>query len=113
MGVGQAVTSLVDAALTRHAWLSAIGFLAAVALVSWSALLSEMTSIQMWPATRAIPIAFGLEMVLPAALAPVLTSATPPHPGWLGGALLVALVGAGALGSSHAVASAAVAAPVG
>ncbi len=112
-GIGWAwvglATSLVDAALARHAWGAAVGFLAAVALVSWSALLAEMTSIQSWPATRAIPIAFGLEMLLPAALAPALTSASPPHPVAYGGALLLALAGTAVLGSSVAVARAAVA----
>ncbi|HST13308.1 MAG TPA: hypothetical protein VLJ44_00485 [Gaiellaceae bacterium] len=115
-GIGWAwvglATSLVDAALSRHAWFTALGFLAAVALVSWSAILAEMTSIQTWPATRAIPIAFGLEMVLPAALAPVLTSSTPPHSVGYGGGLALALVGAGVLGSSRAVASAVAPGPV-
>jgi drug/metabolite transporter (DMT)-like permease len=115
-GIGWAwvglATSLLDAALARHAWGSALGFLAAVALVSWSALLAEMTSIQSWPATRAIPIAFGLEMILPAALAPALTSAASPHPLAFSAGLVLALAGAGVLGSSRAVARAAVAAPV-
>lgn len=112
-GIGWAwvglVTSLLDAALGRHAWGAAVGFLVAVGLVSWSTLLAEMTSIQSWPATRAIPIAFGLEMLLPAALAPALTSATTPHPVAYGGALVVALAGVALLGSSRAVARAAVA----
>lgn len=111
-GIGWAwvglATSLVDASLARHAWGAALGFLAAVALLSWSALLAEMTSLQSWPATRAIPIAFGLEMLLPATLAPALTSATPPHPVAYGGGLLLALAGAALLGSSRAVARAAV-----
>jgi len=112
-GIGWAwvglVTTLVDDSLARHAWLAALGYLAAVALVSWSAVLAEMTSVQSWPATRAIPIAFGLEMILPAALAPALTSAAPPHPVAYAGALALALAGAAVLGSSRAVAKAAVA----
>ena len=46
---------------------------AGVAAATLSALLDEMTALQTWPATRAVPIAFGLEMAVPAALAPFLT----------------------------------------
>jgi hypothetical protein len=67
-----------------------------------------MTSLQAWPATRAIPIAFGLEMLAPAALAPVLTRTTFPHPAAFGVALALACAAAVLLGGSRAVAHAAV-----
>jgi hypothetical protein len=77
-----------------------------VALAAWSALLSEQTALLTWPATRAIPVAFGLEMAVPAAAAPFLT-----HHGFgplLGVPFLLALAvacgGAVALGSSRSVA---------
>jgi len=74
---------------------------------SWGTLLVEMTSLQTWPATRAVPIAFGLEMLLPAALDPALTRAVPPHPAAFGAALALACAGAALLGGSRAVAQAA------
>ena len=67
-----------------------------------------MTALQTWPATRAVPIAFGLEMLVPAALAAALTHATPPHPIAFGVALAVATTGAVLLGGSRAVARATV-----
>jgi hypothetical protein len=72
-----------------------------------------MTALQLWPATRAIPIAFALEMVLPAAVAPLLTVSGPGPAGGVpfAGALLVAALGAGLLGSSRAVARTAAAEP--
>ncbi len=100
-------TSLLDDALGARHWFVLIGWGIGIALASWSTLVDEMTSLQTWPATRAVPVAFGLEMLLPAALAPLLTHARPPHPG----AFTLALVGAGLgvvlLGGSKAVAKAA------
>ena len=40
-----------------------------------------MTALQTWPATRAIPVAFGLEMLLPAALPPRADPRGPAAPG--------------------------------
>ena len=102
------VTALFDGALAdrRFAWVAV--WAAAVAVVSFGALLSEMTSLQTWPATRAIPIAFGLEMLLPAAVAPGLTRVAPPHPAAFGLGLALACAGAFLLGTSRAVAHAAV-----
>jgi hypothetical protein len=66
-----------------------------------------MTALQTWPATRAIPIAFAFEMLLPAALLPALTRAAPPHPIAFVGALVLAGAAAVLLGGSKAVAQAA------
>jgi drug/metabolite transporter (DMT)-like permease len=111
-GVGWAwvalATSLFDESLAeRHVgW--TLAWAAGVGLASWGTLVVEMTSLQRWPATRAVPIAFGLEMLLPAALDPALTRAVPPHPAAFGAALGAACAGAALLGSSRAVAKAAV-----
>jgi hypothetical protein len=111
-GVGWAwvafATSLVDASLADRHLVWAAAWAIGVGVGSWGSLLAEMTSLQTWPATRAIPIAFGLEMLLPAALNPGLTHAIPPHPAAFGGALAVACAGAVLLGGSRAVAKAAV-----
>jgi drug/metabolite transporter (DMT)-like permease len=100
-------TSLLDVALADRRWLVAAAWGLAAAAVSWGALLAEMTSLQTWPATRAIPVAFGLEMILPAAVAPALTHASPPHPVAFAGGLALALAAAVLLGTSRAVARAA------
>jgi hypothetical protein len=104
-GVGLA-TAFVDGALADRDWLAALGWLLGVAVASWGALLAEMTSLQCWPATRAMPIAFGLEMVAPAAVAPELTraGAGPLHGLPFAGALLITACGAALLGSSRVVA---------
>jgi hypothetical protein len=103
-------TALLDVSVADSRFLVALAWGAAVALASWSALLSEMTALQGWPATRAIPVSFALEMAVPAALAPLLT-----HHGFgsLYGApfvlaLAVACGGAVVLGSSRSVARAVV-----
>jgi drug/metabolite transporter (DMT)-like permease len=112
-GIGWAAvglgTSLLDTAVGDRHWLVALGWGVAVAAAAWGALLSEMTSLQTWPATRAIPVAFGLEMLLPAVLAPLLTNTAPPHTVAFAAALTVAAAGAVILGRSPAVARAAVA----
>jgi hypothetical protein len=100
-------TSLVDDAIAARHWPSAVLWGLGVAVASWGALLAEMTALQAWPATRAIPIAFGLEMLLPAALAPLLTTARPPHAAAFGLALAAAAAGVAVLGTSRAVAHAA------
>jgi drug/metabolite transporter (DMT)-like permease len=99
-------TALLDDALAHRHWLVLLAWGIAVAGASWGALLSEMTSLQCWPATRAIPIAFALEMVVPAAVAPLITEhgAGPYHGIPFAAALLVAALGATLLGSSRAVA---------
>jgi hypothetical protein len=99
-------TALAVSGLSDRRWLVAIGWGAGVALASGATLLAEMTALQTWPATRSIPVVFGLEMALPAALAPLLAEgASPPHPIVFGLALAVACAGAAVLGSSRSVAS--------
>lgn len=100
-------TAVIDSSLADRHWLAALAWAAGVAVAGWSGLLSEMTALQTWPATRSIPVVFGLEMSLPAALAPILTLARPAHLLTFGAALAVAVAAAGLLGSSRAVAHAA------
>jgi drug/metabolite transporter (DMT)-like permease len=113
-GFGWAVvglaTALIDESVADRHWLVALAWGAGVAGASWSSLLAEMTALQTWPATRSIPVVFGIEMVLPAALLPLLTNTSPAHPVPFGAALAVACAGAAILGSSRAVAR--VAAPL-
>lgn len=97
-------TALVDVALADRRFVAAAAWGVGVAAASWSTLLSEMTSLLVWPATRAIPIAFGLEMVVPAALSPLLTHHGPRHAIPFAAALVVAAAGAALLGSSRSVA---------
>ena len=100
-------TALIDAAIADRHWLVALAWGVGVAAASWSSLLAEMTALQTWPATRAIPVVFGIEMVLPAALLPILTHTRPGHAVSFGAALAVACAGAAILGSSRVVARAA------
>jgi drug/metabolite transporter (DMT)-like permease len=100
-------TTLLDEAVANRAWATAVLWAIGVGLASWSAVLDEMTSLQTWPATRAIPIAFGLEMLVPAALAPLLAHASPPHAFAFVAALVVAGGGVVLLGGSQAVGKAA------
>jgi drug/metabolite transporter (DMT)-like permease len=100
-------TALIDAAIADRHWLVALAWGMGAAAAGWSGLLSEMTALQTWPATRSIPVVFGLEMSLPAALAPILTQTRPGHVAAFIVALVVALSGAVLLGSSRAVARAA------
>src|SRR5262249_11464817 len=102
-------TSLLDLSVADRNWLAFVAWGAAVAAASWGALLDEMTSLQTWTATRAIPVAFGIEMVLPAAVAPFLTNASPRHAVAFAAALVLAVAGAVVLGTSRAVGRAAVA----
>ncbi len=97
----------IDASIADRHWLAGLAWGAGVAAAGWSGLLSEMTALQTWPATRSIPVVFGLEMSIPAALAPVLTLVQPAHAVTFGAALAVAVAGAALLGSSRAVARAA------
>lgn len=105
LGLG---TALLDVAIAHRNLLAAAAWGAACAAAAWGALLAEMTSLQMWAATRAIPVAFGLEMAVPAALAPLLTDRQPPHAVAFALGLALACAGAVALGTSRAVARAAV-----
>jgi drug/metabolite transporter (DMT)-like permease len=99
-------TALAVSALSDRRWLVMLAWGAGVLLASGSTLLAEMTALQSWPATRSIPVVFGLEMALPAALAPVLSSgASPPHPLVFALALAGACAGAAVLGSTKTVAS--------
>lgn len=101
-------TSLLDVSIADRRWVAAVLWGAGVAVTSWGTLIAEMTSLQVWPATRAIPVSFGLEMIVPAAIAPALTHAAPPHPAAFAAALVVALAAAVLLGGSRTVARAAV-----
>jgi hypothetical protein len=103
-------TALVDVSIADRRFLVALAWAAGVALASWSALLSEMTALQAWPATRAIPVSFGLEMAVPAAAAPFLThhGFGPLHGVPFVLALVVACGGAAAVGGSRSVARAVV-----
>ncbi|HEY8646479.1 MAG TPA: hypothetical protein VIL77_11425 [Gaiellaceae bacterium] len=100
-------TALIDEAIAHRHWLIALAWGAGVAVAGWSSLLAEMTALQTWPATRSIPVVFGIEMVLPAALLPILAHTRPGHVLSFGAALAVACAGAAVLGSSRAVARAA------
>ena len=109
-GLGWACVGLATAlgvsALSDRRWLLMLAWGAGVLLASGATLLAEMTALQTWPATRSIPVVFGLEMALPAALAPVLSSgASPPHPLVFALALAGACAGAAVLGSTKTVAS--------
>ncbi len=106
-GVGLA-TALTVESLGAHDWPAAVGWAIGVGAASWTTMIAEMSALQAWPATRAIPIAFGLEMTLPPAVAPLLGRDAPPHPVAFGLALAVACAGAVALGSSKGVARVAV-----
>lgn len=110
-GVGWAwvalASSLLDEAIADRRFLVALLWGAGVGIASWGALIAEMTALQCWPATRAIPVVFGIEMLVPAALSPGLTDALPPHPAAFGLGLLVAAAGAALLGTSKTVGSAA------
>ena len=101
-------TALLDDALGGRRWVGALLWALGVGAASGGALLAEMTSLQVWPATRAVPVAFAFEMVAPAAAAPALTV---HGAGPLGGvpfalALVVAGGGAALLGGSRTVARA-------
>jgi hypothetical protein len=100
-------TSLLDDAIGSRNWAAIVFWGAGVAAATFSTVLSEMTAFQTWPATRVVPIAFGLEMLLPAALAPFVTHVSPPHPWAFVAALAVAGAGVVLLGSSTAVGKAA------
>jgi drug/metabolite transporter (DMT)-like permease len=109
-GLGWACVGLATAlgvsALSDRRWLLMLAWGAGVLVASGATLLSEMTALQSWPATRSIPVVFGLEMALPAALTPVLSSgASPPHPLVFALALAGACAGAVVLGSTKTVAS--------
>jgi hypothetical protein len=109
-GIGWAAvglaTALFDDAFAGRRWVVAVAWGLGVGAASAGALLGEMTSLQCWPATRAVPVAFGIEMVAPAAVAPLITH---HGPGPAGGALfalalVVACAGAALLGGSRTVA---------
>jgi drug/metabolite transporter (DMT)-like permease len=101
--VGLATALAVDA-VHDHRVLVTAAWMAAVVAASWGTLLSEMTALQLWPATRAVPISFGLEMAAPAGAAPLIAHGSPPHPVAFGLALVAACAGAALLGGSRTVA---------
>lgn len=102
--VGLATALVVDA-LSERRWLACIAWAIGVGLASWTTLISEMTALQFWPATRSVPVVFSLEMAVPAALTPLLAaSSSPPHPVVFGLALAVACAGAVVVGRSRGVA---------
>ena len=105
LGLG---TALVDASLADRRFIVSLAWGLGVVIAGWSALLSEQTALQTWPATRSIPISFGLEMAAPAAVAPFLThhGFGPLHGAPFLLALAVACGGAAVLGSSRSVARA-------
>jgi hypothetical protein len=99
-------TALLDGSLADHRFVVAALWGLGVAVAGWSALLSEQTALLAWPATRAIPVAFGLEMVVPAGAAPFLTNHGfgPLHGVPFVLALALACSGAVAVGGSRSVA---------
>jgi hypothetical protein len=101
-------TALLDDALAGRRWPTALLWALGIAVASWSALLAEMSSLQQWPATRAVPVAFALEMIAPAAATPALTvHGAGPYGGIpFALALVIALSGAALLGGSRSVARA-------
>jgi drug/metabolite transporter (DMT)-like permease len=101
-------TALIDDAIADRRFLAALAWGAGAGLAGWSGLLAEMSALQAWAATRSIPVVFALEMALPAAVAPLLTRTQPAHVIAFVLALVVACAGAVLLGSSRAVAKAAV-----
>jgi hypothetical protein len=101
--VGLATALLVDA-IREHRWLVFAVWSVAVVVASAAALLAEMTALQFWAATRAVPLVFALEMGVPAAAAPLVAHADPRHPAVFGIALAVACAGAVAVGRSRTVA---------
>src|SRR5579884_329187 len=103
-GVVGYATALLDESLARRHWLATAGWLAVVGAASLSSLLAEMTALQSCPATRAVPLTFLVEMALPAALAPFLTSSRPSSEAGFALGLALAAGGAVALGRSRAVA---------
>jgi hypothetical protein len=105
LGLG---TALVDASVADRHFIAAVAWGIGAAIAGWSALLSEQTALQTWPATRSIPVSFGLEMAVPAAAAPFLThhGFGPLHGAPFLLALAVACGGAVVLGGSRSVARA-------
>ena len=110
-GIGWAAvglaTALIDDSIAGRDVVPLLLWGAGAAAAGWSGLLSEMSALQKWPATRSIPVVFAIEMALPAALAPIITKTGPSHSAAFVAALVVAVGGAVLLGSSRVVAAAA------
>ena len=110
-GTGYAFTGLstkfLGDAMSEAAWAIAGVWLLATIVIALFGLMSDMTSLQRWPATRVAPITFALETVVPVALAPALTDETVRDLPGDGLPLLLAIVlvtvGAVVLGRSQAV----------
>ena len=107
-------TALVDRGLAGRSWLTALAWALGVGLASWATLISEMSALQVWPATRSWPLTFALEMAVPAAVAPLLThgGVGPAHGVPFALALVTACAGAVVLAGSRSVVGVA-AAPAG
>ena len=63
----------------RSTWIAAVAWLATLTAVSVMGQLNEMSALQQRPVTHVAPIVFGLNVLVPVALAPVLAHETWDH----------------------------------
>lgn len=93
--------------MSRSAWIAAAVWLATLTAVSVVGQLNEMSALQQRPVTQVAPVVFGLNVLVPVALAPVLA-----HEAWgnstgirivLAGSLSLVIVGMVGLARSKAV----------
>jgi hypothetical protein len=100
-------TKLFSDAVASGTWLFLFPWLAATALASGVAVLSEMTALQTRPVTQVAPVVFVVQTLVPVLLAPFLTgeawSSTPFQGAALAVSLATVAVGAAALTSSSIV----------
>jgi drug/metabolite transporter (DMT)-like permease len=95
---------LVVDELSRGRWLAALGFAVAAGLAVGAGLLSEMTALQSYPATRVGPVVLVLQIVVPVLLAPLVGGERWGSSGPLLAVALAAVAcGAALLASSPAV----------
>jgi drug/metabolite transporter (DMT)-like permease len=98
---------LVVDELSAGRWLRAVGWALAAGAAVGVGVLSEMTALQRYPATRVGPPVFVAQVVIPVLLAPVLVgerwSGTPLGGGMLAVSLAVVAIGAGVLAASRPV----------
>jgi len=99
---------LVTDALAGGHWLAAAGWGTAAAVAVGAGLLSEMTALAHYAATRVGPVVLVMQIAVPVALAPLVGGerwgGTPLGGGVLVASLAVVAAGAAVLGSSRAVA---------